>query len=115
MSRWRDRLEEDRALRDSAWALFRRELAHVRREVTPQALGERIAGRIGEKVEAVSDDAVDLVLEHRRAISGAAGAIAAGIGLWLARKPIMARLRPLFGGKDESDDTDGTSDEENDE
>lgn len=115
MSRRRDRLDEDRALRDSAWALFRRELGHVRREITPQALGERIAGQIGEKVEAVSDGAVDLVLEHRRAISRTGGAIAAAIGLWLAREPIMARLRPLFGEADESDGTDGTSDEESDE
>ena len=32
-------MKEDRALRDSARALFRDELKHVRREATPGAIG----------------------------------------------------------------------------
>lgn len=99
MSRMREQLDEDRALRDSARALFRKELSQVRNEVTPQALGERVADRIGQKVDAASDDAVSFVREHGGTVAAAGGTIATGMVLWLARKPIVARLRPLFNGK----------------
>jgi hypothetical protein len=104
----REQLDEDRALRDSARSLFRKELSRVRREVTPQALGERIADNVGEKVDAASDKALGFARRRGGAIAAAGGAIAAAVGLWFARKPILERLRQA------EDETDGGSDEEAD-
>lgn len=103
----KEQVEEDRMLRDSARALFRTDLAHVRKEITPQALGARVADRIGAKVDAASDEAVDFVHRRGGAIATIGGALAASLGLWLARKPIIARLRGIGA-------TDGDSDEEHD-
>lgn len=115
MSRLGEQLEEDRALRDSARALFRKELSHVRKEVTPQALGERVANRVGAKVDAASDDAVSFVREHGGSIAAAGGTIVTGVGLWLARKPIAARLRALFDGSGKADGlANGATDKETD-
>lgn len=89
-------LAEDRALRDAAKRVFTGELAHVRQEVTPGALGERLGENIGRRIDAASDGAVEIAERHGGKFAAAGGAIAAGIGLWLARKPILARLAPLF-------------------
>jgi hypothetical protein len=96
MSRFKRQLEEDRALRDAARTLFHNDLAYVREEMTPTALGERLADNVGQKVDAASDEAVDLAQRHGGKIATAGGALAAGIGLWLARKPILDWLAPLF-------------------
>lgn len=89
-------LREDRALRNAARKLFHNELAHVRHEVTPTALGERLADNVGQQIDAASDGAIDLAERHGGKFAAAGGALAAGIGLWLARKPILDRLAPLF-------------------
>lgn len=107
MTHSKEQLEEDRALRNSARSLFRKELAQVRKEITPRALGERAANRIGAKVDAASDGAIEFVQRHGGAIAATGGALAASVGLWLARKPIMARFRGKTNGV-----TDGGSDEE---
>ena len=115
MSRLRRQLEEDRALRDSARAMFRKELDHVRQEVAPQALGERVADSIGERVDAASDDTIGFVRKHGGAISAAGGAIASAVGLWFARKPLFSRIEAWLG-EDESGVAevlpDGTEDED---
>lgn len=97
MNRLERQLEEDRALRDSARALFRKELEHVRGEVKPDALGERLGDNIGRRVDAASDEAIAFAERHGGKVTAAAGALAAGVGLWLARKPILARLSRLLG------------------
>lgn len=88
----REQLEKDRELRNSARALFRKELDHVRHEITPQALGERAADRIGEKVDAASDNAVGFARRRGGAVAAAGGAIATAVGLWFARKPLLGKL-----------------------
>jgi hypothetical protein len=109
MTRVKEQLEEDRMLRDSARALFRNDLAHVRKEITPRALGERLADKVGAKVDAASDGVVELVRRHGGTIAAGGGALAVSIGLWLARKPILERLRGKRDGT-----TDGGSDKEAD-
>ena len=102
-------LKEDRALRDSARAVFRKELAHVRRESRPGAIGERIANRIGAKADAASDEAIGFAQSHRTTLAVVLAGLAAGAGLWFARKPVATRLRAWFGrdaggGEDSEDD-----------
>ena len=96
MSKLEEQLEEDRALRNSARRLFRKELDHARREFTPTNLGERLGDDIGSQVDRASDHALDFTERHGGKIAASSGALAAGIGLWLARRPILARLAPLF-------------------
>jgi hypothetical protein len=98
MSRLRRQLEEDRALRNSAWSLLRKEFDHVRKDIAPQALGERVADNVGERLELASDSAIGFAGRHGKALAAAGAAIASAAGLWLAR-------RPLFGGQ-ETDDGD---------
>jgi len=96
MARLEQRLEEDRELRNAARKVFRNELEHARGEMTPTALGERVGDNVGRRIDAASDGAIEFAERNGGKIAAAGGAIAAGIGLWLARKPILARLAPLF-------------------
>lgn len=118
MSKLEQQLAEDRALRDAARKVFRKELAYVREEVKPAALGERLADDVGRRIDAASDEAIEFTERHRGKIATAGGALAAGIGLWLARKPILAWLAPLFSnGEAEEPDNGGDesfADEESD-
>ncbi|WEK47097.1 MAG: hypothetical protein P0Y56_02085 [Candidatus Andeanibacterium colombiense] len=102
-------LKDDRALRNTARDLFRRELAHVRREARPGAIGERLANRVGAKADAASDAAVDFAGSHGRTITAAAIGALAAAGLWFARKPIAEKLREWLG----RDAGDGEEGEEN--
>jgi hypothetical protein len=110
MGRFDHQLKEDRALRDAARTVFRKELAHVSGEVKPAALGERLADNVGQQVDAASDGAIDFAERHGGKIAATGGALAAGIGLWLARKPILARFAPLFS-KGEANSPDTSEDE----
>lgn len=114
MSKLKRQLEEDRALRDSARTLFRKELEHIRQEVAPQALGERVADRVGEKVDAASDSAVGFARSHGGTFAAAGGAIVSAVGLWLARKPLFSRLESLFGEDEDAigQIADGETDED---
>ena len=103
MADLRRQLEQDRALRDSAREVFQKELAHVRRETRPGALGERIANRIGEKADAASDAAVDFAGNHGKTLAAGIFAMVAGAGLWIARGPIAERFNALLGNRNESD------------
>jgi hypothetical protein len=96
-------LEEDRALRNSARALFRKELGHVSREVRPGAIGERIANRVGEKADDVADAAVDFAEGHGKTVAAAVIGALAAAGLWFAREPIAEGLGGLLGNRNEND------------
>ncbi len=116
MSELGRKLAEDRALRDAARTLFRSELAHVRTAVTPDALGERIANRLGAKVEAASDAAVDLAENHGGQLAAGFAAALSAAGLWLARKSVLAGFAGLMAGRNKhaGEDGDQPISEEND-
>ena len=97
MNKLERQLEEDRALRDAALGLFKAELAHVKGEATPEALGERLAGNIGDKAGAASDKALGFVERNSTALAAAGAALASAIGLWVAREPILSGLSALRG------------------
>jgi hypothetical protein len=100
-------LEEDRALRNSARKIFRKELAHVRRETRPGAIGERIANRVGERADGMADAAVDFAEGHAKTVAAAAVGALAAAGLWFARAPIAEKLGGLLGNRNEDDAGDG--------
>jgi hypothetical protein len=100
MSKIDRQLEEDRALRNSARAVFKKELAHVRRETRPGAIGERIANRVGAKAEAASDAALSFTEDHRKTVTAGVVAAVTGAVLWFARGPISDGVAALLGKRD---------------
>lgn len=107
--------EEDRALRNSARAVFRKELAHLRRETRPGAIGERIANRIGAKADAATDDALEFAGSHSKTIAAALIGAVAAAGLWFARGPITETVERLLGNRNVDDaGADGDETEEDD-
>ena len=97
MSELERRLAEDKALRDSALALFKADLALVRADLAERGLGQRIADRVGEGTMEMLDEATDFAEENK-------GKVAAGIAaaiLWFARGPILDALGRLVGTDDE--------------
>jgi len=117
MSKLDRQLEEDRALRNSARELFKNELAHVRREASAGAIGERIANRVGEKAEAASDAAIEFTDRHGRTVTAAVLAAVSSAALWIARRPIIDSLAGLLGRreKDAGDEGDSESEDTEDE
>ena len=103
MSSLERRLAEDKALRDSALALFKADLALVRADLDERGLGKRIADRLGESTMDMIDDAADYAEDNK-------GKVAAGIAaivLWFARGPILDAIgRHLGDDENESDDED---------
>ena len=108
MSSLSDRLKNDRELRDSARGVFLGELTHVKQEVTPSALGERIAYKVGKKADAVSDKAVNFAGRHRDEILFGLAAAAAAMGLWLIgkRRNKQSEAKPGDGGDQSFEDVD---------
>lgn len=95
--------EEDRALRNTARAVFRKELAHVRRETKPGAIGERIANSVGRKADEATDAAVDFADSHGKTIAAVAIGAVAAAGLWFARGPITEAVQRVLGNRNEED------------
>lgn len=109
MSELERRLAEDKALRDSALALFKADLALVRADLEARGVGARVAARLGEGTMETLDDAVDYAEANK-------GKVAAGIAavlLWFARGPILDALGRLIGDEgEEPSDGDDRSDED---
>ena len=98
-------LQEYRAVRDAAHAVFRADVGLVRQNLTPGALMERASEKAGNLSEAATEAAE----RHRGALIGSAAAVAGGALLWLARAPIgraFAGLRKKFGMEAEGDSRD---------
>lgn len=108
MSDLERRLAEDKALRDSALALFKADLALVRADLAERGVGARIGGRVGESTMEMLDEAVDYAEDNK-------GKVAAGIAavvLWFARGPILDALGRLISIEDEEPGDDADRSEE---
>ena len=100
MSSLERRLAEDKALRDSALALFKADLALVRADLDERGLGKRIADRLGESTMDMIDDAADYAEDNK-------GKVAAGIAaviLWFARGPILDAVGRLAGAEENDEE-----------
>lgn len=88
----RQRMEQDRALRDAALRLFKADTAMVREDLAEKGVGARAASRFTDAAMDMLDEAVDSAEAHKGALAGGlALAVLAG-GLWFARGPILAAL-----------------------
>ena len=100
MSDLERRLAEDKALRDSALALFKADLALVRADLDERGLGKRVADRLGESTMEMIDDAADYAEDNK-------GKVAAGIAaviLWFARGPILDGVGQLVGAEEDDEE-----------
>ena len=93
------RLAEFRALRDSAWAVVRADVAALQADLSATGIGERIKDRAAEEAQDAWDSARDVASEHKGVIAGTILALVA----WLLRGPIGDALSALFGDDDEQD------------
>lgn len=86
MSALRQRMLEDRYLRDTARALVEADLRHLRTDMSQKSMGERAADRIRQGAADVYDEAIEVASDNK----GALAALVAAIVLWFARNPILA-------------------------
>lgn len=95
MNKRERQLEEDRGLRNSARAVFRNELDHVRQIIAPTAIKGKLAAAANRRAEATAEEALSFARQHWRKAAAGAAAIAAGAGLWAARKQIASGARKV--------------------
>ena len=113
MGRPERELEEIRNLRDSAQAVFQGDLEIIKAELAPGALRTRLT-HLTHKAGPAVCRASDVAQEHRASLIGGIAAIAAGAGLWLARKPlgaVISAVKNRLGGSIEGATTDGSKDQ----
>ncbi len=108
MSASRDRLREDRMMRDAARALVSADIAHLKADLGHRGIGGRAADRIAAGANDVYDEALDVARDHK----GALAAIVAALGLWFARNPILETLFGEGGQVEENDGIVGAYDED---
>lgn len=110
MSRAKNRMLRDKAVRDAALNLFKTDLAVIRSELGARTLGARLADRLGDGAAEILDDTIGYAEENR----GKVGAIIAATMLWFGRGPIL-RAAGLTDDNDDDEhfaepdeDTDGS-------
>jgi len=81
-------LREDNALRKTAKALVAADVAHLLGHVAIKTDGKRIMRIVGEETRDLASQAGAAARRHRGPLALFGGAI----GLWLARRPILALL-----------------------
>src|SRR3546814_3019511 len=99
------RLTEDKALRDSALALFKADLALVRADLAEGGIGTRVGARLGESTMDVLDEGID----YAEANKGQVAAGVAAVIIWVARGPILGALGRLVDENNEADTADAAS------
>ena len=90
MTTRRERLAEDRHLRDAARALVGADLKNLRADLSVKSLSERAVDRVAGGASDVYDEAIEVAADHK----GALAAIIAALALWFARHPILDALFP---------------------
>jgi hypothetical protein len=104
------KLAEDKALRDSALAVFQADLRFIREDLSARSVAGRIADRLGDSALDMVDEAVDYA-EHNK--GRVAAAVTAAI-VWFARTPILHGISHLFGLDDDAPELDDKSDRSDD-
>lgn len=84
----RERMLEDRHLRDAARALVEADIQNLRADLSAKSLGERAVDRITDGASEVYEEAMDVAADHK----GALAAIVAALVLWFARHTILEAL-----------------------
>ena len=107
MSSLEDRLATDKALRDTALTLVKADLALVQADLKARSVRARLTDRASEGAIDLIDDAIGYAQANRTAVAAGLSAI----GLWFARRPLLAIVSGIFVGS--RPDADSSEDEEN--
>ena len=97
------RLSEDRALRDSAKALVKADLAHVKADLSGKSVQSRVSDRVSEGALDLFEEGKVLATENKEVLAGLGGALV----LLLAGVPLV---RWLFSSNDDEPDYDDDDD-----
>ena len=88
MRQRRERMLEDRHIRDAALALVSADWKNLRADLSVKSVSERAVDRLSQGASDVYDEALEVASEHK----GALTVIVAALALWLARHPILERI-----------------------
>ena len=95
----RERMLEDRYLRDSARALVEADVEHVKADLARKGLAARTFDTVKDGAVDLYEEAIDVAEDNK----GALAALVAAVVVWFARHPLL----DLFGlgeGDDSSED-----------
>ncbi len=98
-----ERMREDRAVRDRAYAVVQEDLDHLKADYQRRGAATRAMDRLKDGADDLAKEAKDVAGEHQ----GILIALVAAIGLWFVRNPILA----LFGLGAANDDDDYDDDD----
>jgi hypothetical protein len=92
MSALETQLTEDRALRDSARAVFDARMAEVRRALGERSIPQRAADEAKSRALAVAEEGADIAQESKWVLAATGLAILA----WLLRRPIINSAQRVY-------------------
>lgn len=110
MSPGKQRLLEDRAMRDAAKAVVTNDITYLKSEAGRKSLAERALDGGIDYARNVADGAIDLVDRNKVSLSGGIGLAAAAVLGWIFRAEIAQAVSGVVEGLLSGDD-DTTSDE----
>ena len=85
MMQRRERMLEDRHIRDAALALVSADWKNLRADLSVKSVSERAVDRLSQGASDVYDEALEVASDHK----GALTVIVAALALWFARHPIL--------------------------
>ena len=92
----KNRLLEDRALRDAARGNLTHDVTFLKQEVKDKGVGARLLDMSTDNAQTIAAGARDLAEDNRGKMAGGAALAIAGIAAWIFRKPIMAAIDELI-------------------
>lgn len=112
MSPAKQRLIEDRALRDAAKAIVSKDLAYLKSDAGRKGLAERAKETGADYLHGVADGVLDLAERNKGRLAGGAGLALAALLGWIFRDDLAAAVNGLVegftageGGSDGTPDT----------
>lgn len=85
-------LERDRALRDAAWNVVSDDVTWLQADLDHRSVTGRVLDKAGDKAKDLADQSLEAARRNKLAL----GAVAAGLALWLARRPITDAAKSLW-------------------
>lgn len=88
-----EQLQRDRALRDAAWDVVSQDVNWLQADLDHRSVPARVVDHLGDRARDAAGKSLDVAKRNKLAL----GAAAVGIGLWLARRPLMDAAKDLWG------------------
>ena len=85
-------LERDRALRNAAWGVVSEDVNWLQADLEHRGVGGRVVDKVGEKAKDLAGQSLDTAKRNKLAV----GTLAAGVVIWLARKPLARVAKNIW-------------------